>query len=84
MPLEKARGGQNEPELTAGTKHQGNGSRMKVMIVKEMMWDRVAMPRVETLWEKTALQANAQKVTLPKTRVTRNVEIGPTEPRANR
>ena len=56
MPLEKARGGQNEPELTAGTKPQGNGSRMKAMIVKKGMKDRVVMPRVETWWEKTALQ----------------------------
>ena len=53
---------------------------MKVMIVKERMRDGVAMPRVETLWEKTALQANALKSTLPKTRVTRNVEIGPNGP----
>ena len=50
---------------------------MKVTIVKERMRDRVAMPRVKTLWEKTSLQANALKLTLPKTRVTRNVRIGP-------
>ena len=32
---------------------------MKVTIVKKRMRDRVAMPRVETLWEKAVLQANA-------------------------
>ena len=32
---------------------------MKVTIVKKRMRDRVAMPHVETWWEKAALQANA-------------------------
>ena len=47
---------------------------MKAMIVKKRMRDRVAMPCVETWWEKAALQ-------LPKKNgVTRGVEIGPDQP----
>ena len=40
---------------------------MKATIVEKRMKDRVAMPQVETLWEKAALQANALKLEqLPK------------------
>ena len=47
---------------------------MKVMIVKKGMRDRVVMPRVETRWEKAALQ-------LPKkNHVTGGDDFGPDRP----
>ena len=55
ITLATARGAKTT-EPTTGCIPQGKSSCMEVMIVKERMRDRVAMPRVETLQEKTALK----------------------------